>query len=295
VNQVSTSVESNLLTYARQTSDVNIWRYDIGTAPGAIISSTRWESNPDISKDGTKIAFVSDQSGTHEVWTADADGANAVQLTEMGGPLTSMPTWSPDGSKLAFVTWQDGAADIYTIEAAGGTPQAVVTSDAEDISPSWSAEGRYLYFSSNRDNGYQIWKKDLSNPDDEPTQVTTIGGLAAFESEDGSSVYFVRPNEPGIWRIDSEAGEISMIIDSLEPTDWGNWEITSDGIYIIRRFQGKALVTFYSFRTKQSRNIATLTNVPDDPSFSVSSDGKWLLFSRIDRRESDIILMEENG
>ncbi|NND71267.1 MAG: hypothetical protein HKN43_06790 [Rhodothermales bacterium] len=295
VSQVSTSAGGNLLTFARQTSDVNIWRYDIGITPGSVIASTRWDSNPDISKDGSKIAFVSDQSGNYEVWTADDRGEGAVQLTTMGAPLTSMPRWSPDGNKIAFVAWQDGAADIYTVDAAGGTPQPVVESPAEDISPSWSADGRFLYFSSNRSSGYQIWRKDLTKLEEDPVQVTSIGGLAAFESEDGASVYFVRPNEPGIWKIDVESDEVSMVLDSLEPTDWGNWEITNDGIYLIRRFQGKALVTFYSFRTRRSRNIATLTNVPDDPSFSVSSDGKWLLFSRIDRSESDIVLMEENG
>ena len=294
VSQVSTSAESNLLTYARQTSDVNIWRYDVGVTPKALIASTRWDSNPDISPDGSKIAYVSDKSGSYEVWTSDANGENSVQLTNLGGPLASMPKWSPDGSKIAFVTWQAGAADIFTIESAGGTPQPVVTSEAEDIAPSWSADGRHLYFSSNRNNGYQIWKTDLTH-DSEPVQVTSIGGLSAFESDDGGAIYFVRPNEPGIWKIDNEANEIEMVIDTLDPTDWGNWELANNGIYMVRRYQGKALVTFYSFRTNRSTNIATLTNVPVDPGFSISSDGSWFLYSRIDRAESDIVLMEESG
>ena len=294
VSQVSTAAESNLLTYARQTSDVNIWRYNLGTTPTALISSTRWDSNPDISPDGSRIAYVSDKSGNYEVWVSDSDGQESVQLTSLAGPLVSMPKWSPDGSKVAFVTWRQGAADIFIVEAAGGTAQPVITSDAEDIAPSWSADGRYLYFSSNRNNGYQIWKKDLTN-DGEPVQVTSIGGLSAFESADGAQVYFVRPNEPGIWKIDNEANEIEMVIDTLDPTDWGNWEIANGGIYMVRRYQGKALVTYHNFRTNRSRNIATLTNVPLDPGFSISSDGSWFLFSRIDRSESDIILMEENG
>ena len=60
----------------------------------------------------SKIAFVSNRSGTKEIYTADYDGANAVQVTR-DGAISVSPAISPDGRRIAYTGYQSGYADIY--------------------------------------------------------------------------------------------------------------------------------------------------------------------------------------
>ena len=79
------------LVYVRSFQDTNIWRVETSasgapasTPPVISISSTRRDSTPHLSPNGRRMAFVSDRSGRWEIWLADPDGSNAVQLTSTG-------------------------------------------------------------------------------------------------------------------------------------------------------------------------------------------------------------------
>ena len=73
--------------------DTNIWRAPgpLSTSPGIeatrLVASTREENSPQFSRDGSNV-FVSDRSGSREVWMCDSDGLNPVQLTNFGGSHT---------------------------------------------------------------------------------------------------------------------------------------------------------------------------------------------------------------
>src|SRR5262249_20439335 len=117
------------LVYSRTTGpDTNIWRAAIRTADAAsepllpLISSTRADMAPQYSPDANKIAFVSDRSGTREIWISNSDGSNAVQLTSFGGPLVGPPNWSSDGRRLVFHVRLEGQSDLFTISTNGGQP-----------------------------------------------------------------------------------------------------------------------------------------------------------------------------
>ncbi len=67
-----------------------------------------------------RIVFVSDRSGSREIWVCDSDGGNQVQLTKFGGSHVGSPRWSPDGRQIAFDSRPSGLSSIYVINASGG-------------------------------------------------------------------------------------------------------------------------------------------------------------------------------
>jgi Tol biopolymer transport system component len=75
------------LVYSCRLQDQNVWRIEVagGLAQPAtrIIASTLRDFEPRYAPDGRKISYASDRSGHIEVWTADADGSNQVQLTDL--------------------------------------------------------------------------------------------------------------------------------------------------------------------------------------------------------------------
>ena len=57
--------------------------------------------------------------------------------------------------------------------------------------PSWSRDGKWIYFASNRSGAWQVWRAPSEGGGPEE-QVTRLGGFAAFESEDGQYLYYAK-------------------------------------------------------------------------------------------------------
>src|SRR5438045_3696193 len=76
-----------------------------------------------------------------------------------------------------------GNADLYVISADGGKPRRLTTEASEDIVPSFSHDGNWIYFCSNRSGGQQIWKQPAAGG--QAVQITQQGGFDNVESPDG--------------------------------------------------------------------------------------------------------------
>ena len=70
-----------------------------------------------------------------------------------------------------------------------------------NVVPSWSRDGRWIYFASDRSGKMQVWKTPLDGGP--PVQVTTQGGFAPMESYDGKTLYFAKNGMPSpeIWQM----------------------------------------------------------------------------------------------
>jgi len=123
------------------------------------ITSTRGiEVSPSISPDGKLIAFVSDRGGTPQIYLMNRNGYDVRRLTFEGSYNTS-PRWSSDGKKIAFVGRYSGKHQIFTINPDGsGLTQLTDIGNNED--PSFSPDGRFIIFSSDRNetNGIYIMR-----------------------------------------------------------------------------------------------------------------------------------------
>src|SRR5690606_30692207 len=111
-------------------------------------------------------------------------------LTRFGGPFTSTPSWSPDGRRLAFVARGRGSVDVYVADVTGSPPRQLTSAPSNDRAPTWSRDGAWIYFGSNRGGGWDIWKVPSGGGD--AVRVTRGGGIAAQEGPPGTGLFFVR-------------------------------------------------------------------------------------------------------
>jgi WD40-like Beta Propeller Repeat len=121
---------------------------------------------------------------------------------------------------------------IYIVRADGSQLRQLTTSPFGQVVPSWSADGRSVYYASNETGSWQVWRQDVNGG--APSQVTKRGGFAAFESADGKWVYYAKGNATrGIWRVPVQGSEETPVLDALPPAMWGNWALRPDGIYFL--------------------------------------------------------------
>lgn len=111
-------------------------------------SSYGIEVSPAVSPDGQYIAFVSDRGGSPQIYIMRKDGTSIRRLTFEGSYNTS-PSWSPKGDRIVFVG-RRGKNQIFTIKP-DRTELTQLTFSGNNEDPSFSPDGRYITFSSDRD------------------------------------------------------------------------------------------------------------------------------------------------
>ena len=308
--QPAMAAEQGHLAFTRASWDENTYRVTLsgsGQATGApvrVIGSTRSELNAQFSPDGSRIVFESMRSGTQELWVADQDGRNALQLTSFNGRLGGTPAWSPDGQSIAFdLRNEDGRGDVYVMAARGGAPVRLTNHPADDLVPSWSRDGRSIYFGSTRSGRYEIWR--MSARGGEPAQVTRRGGTYAKESIDGKYLYYGRTGPgTGLWRVPVTGGEEVEVVPRL--ASYGNFAVASDGLYFEARLPGnplghtpdftpftrlEAAIDYFSFATGRISRVLALDRHAGH-GFDLSPDKRTLMFAQMDSFTEDLMLVE---
>jgi Tol biopolymer transport system component/DNA-binding winged helix-turn-helix (wHTH) protein len=295
------SQQGRYLAYERNEDEENIWRlvlrdqtHSNSSAKVLIPAGNTDNFLPQFSPDGRKIAFQSNRSGYSEIWVCDADGSNLAQLTNAQS-LTGSPRWSPDGRYIAFDSRPEQHSEIDVVEFPRGTPHRLVSfPDADSVVPSWSHDGRWLYFASNRGGKLlHIWKIAVHDGIADPgstSQITTAVGYAAFESADGRLLFYADPPLPGIWIAPRHGKRETVMWRGPGPDQWSNWVVTEEGMYFLAPGHPGPTIEFLNFKTRQVSQIAYLER-PSFYGFALAPDGKSLIYSQQDRNEREILIM----
>jgi Tol biopolymer transport system component len=294
------SRDGKKLAFAQSYIDTNIWRLDLQSGElRSFITSTQFDTSPQYSPDGSRIAFRSSRSGRQEIWVAETSNPlSARQLTRTAGNLTGSPRWSPDGTRIACDARPDGQPDIFVVDAATGQMTRITTESSEDVVPSWSNDGKWIYFASNRTGSMQVWKSPSSGG--AAQQVTREGGFATRESADAKYLYYAKGRTlPGLWRVPVEGGTEEQVFARLKPGYWGYWSICDGNLYLMDKESPKTPTALFKYELSTHK----LTRLRDmarplvlaDSAFSMSPDCGSILYAQRDEGGSDIMFVELSG
>jgi Tol biopolymer transport system component len=168
---------------------------------------------PQWSPDGKRLArsgWAGEEYPYVEVVSLEGGPTETFRIhAGQGDPAGFELSWSADGRFLAYGTPFQRVSvlsEIWVTDAHGGAIHRVVGGDSFNISPSWSKDGRSLFFVSNRGGGMDLWRQRLTGdaePVGPPEAVTTgLEGWFATPSRDGTKLAVAKRRAiASLWRV----------------------------------------------------------------------------------------------
>jgi hypothetical protein len=191
--------------------DIFIADIDGGTVENLTDSPGIQEESADWSSQGP-IVFDSDETGTFEIYSINADGSGKRQLTDNTWD-DKRPEWSPEGDQIAFESRQFGGNDIHVMDADGENERSLTETEADEGVPAWSPDGDQIAYRSNDliDRAdFEVWVMGAARGEDPHAVTHDIGTVRAPTwSPDGNEIVFSSGGvgNHGLSILDLETGE----------------------------------------------------------------------------------------
>jgi Tol biopolymer transport system component len=174
----------------------------------------------------------------------------------------------------------------------GGAVRKLTSDEGDEIDPSWSRDGNWIYYSCNRTGRFEIWKAPAEGG--KGVQVTRNGGFVSFEAPGGQLLYYTKSldYEPssGLWAVPVKGGEEKKILEFVLERAFF---VAENGIYYVPRpgRDGGTSINFRDFSTGKTREIVHL-KVRSSGSLTVSPDRSSVLLSVVARRGANVMVVE---
>ena len=150
--------------------------YD-GENEAIVMESSDPIMSPAWSPDSRRLAYVSFEGSKSAIYVQTLRTGNRIMVSGDPG-INGAPAFSPDGRKLVVTLGGvDGNLDIYLLDLASKQKKRLTTHRAIDTEGTWSPDGRYIYFTSDRAGGPQIYR--ISANGGTPERVTFEGSYNA--------------------------------------------------------------------------------------------------------------------
>lgn len=189
---------------ARQQGDERTYSLIVSDQDGfnehTIMESNDPIMSPAWSPDSRQLAYVSFEGSKASIFVQTLRTGNRFNVSSKPG-INGAPSFSPDGRKLVVTLGGvDGNLDIYVLDINTRRTTRLTTHRAIDTEGTWSPDGQYIYFTSDRSGGPQVYR--ISASGGSPERVTFEGSYNARPrlSPDGNKLAMVH-NDRGNYRI----------------------------------------------------------------------------------------------
>ena len=239
-----------------------------------------------------------------QIWILDAQGHNPQQVTSdiSEAVVHVRPRWSPDGRRIVFQNIERTKFDVRVVDLASKTLAWITNDLYRDIDPVWSQSGRFVYFSSDRAGGLNLWRSEIAQdgaPAGPPQQLTTGAGqdVQAALSPDGKKLAFaILKQNADLWKLPVSQetghaeGEPQEVLATTREDSRGAWSPDGKWIAFNSDRSGDMNIWLHSLADGSTRQLTKGPGGDFQPSWS--PDGRWIVFFSSRSGNADIWKVE---
>ncbi|MCR5362029.1 MAG: hypothetical protein K6E73_08470 [Bacteroidales bacterium] len=248
-------------------------------------NSISWYSNRiiGVSPDGSRIAFLSAQENTSNIFVKGIDGSSpSVQRTKRQTVLDF--AYSTDGKYLVFSERYGKNSQVFQTDANAGFVCRQITSGANDFTPVFSYDMTRIFFARQDKNGQSVWSYDVASN----FLSTYTTGMNPYPLPDSVSFLCVRTGAMGqgeIWRINFQSGIEECIVSDANRS-FTTPMISPDGQWILMVGETNIITPTFNYRNTDifvcridGSQLTQLTyHAADDISPVWDNEGKYIYF-----------------
>ncbi len=245
----------------------------------------------------TRIAYISNGTGSKELYVMDYDGHGPKKLTDLKSICLS-PAWSPEGGRIVFTSFWKRNPGLYLLDLKGASSLQGILAGFSPLCSggAWSADGAWMAFSASLDGNTELFRLLLDGAG-KPERLTKNWAIDVSPSwaPDGKHIVFVsdRAGRPDLYVLQPENGKIRRLTFEGSYNADPEWSPRGDGIAYVSRVAGH----FQIFRVRpDGTDRRQLTEGAGDhlkPSWS--PDGRLIVFSSNRKGSPDLYLMRADG
>ena len=281
-DQIAVITGQSAIDIWSQTIDSPLSNRELGKP---FIQSSAIDYFPVFANHSERVAFVSLRTGDVQIWMREKNGKEYPISSFTDGRTVKRLQWSPDDKYLL----SDFKNQIYSINIETGVVRTILTTDhsATAETASWSKSGKSIYFSSDKDGDWQIYRTSATG-NGEIELITQSGGYSAQESDDGKLLYYLKYHKPGLWRYSFKDKKEERVVEDIDVFSYNGWYIRGESIYYISN-DAKAPGIYHRSPNKDKQRLISLD--PIIRSFALSPNENKAIYPKIFQRESAIVLL----
>ncbi|MEJ2187958.1 MAG: hypothetical protein P8Y93_00845 [Acidobacteriota bacterium] len=241
----------------------------------------------------SRIAFVSDRSGTSEIWVMDWDGANPTQLTKHGA-IALAPTWSPNGKNLVFTSFLRGTPALYLLTPQEGYLRLLWDKGGVNSSATFSPDGKKIAFASSQDGNTDIFVMSVEGGT--PRRLTTARGIDTQPAwaPNGRQIAFTstRSGAPQIYLMDADGSNVRRLTFDGAFHDEATWTQDGTRVACTTKIKNHFQIATIDIITGQQTVISAPGN-NESPCFS--PDGSMIAFVSDRTGSPQIFITDADG
>ncbi|MBI5561278.1 MAG: Tol-Pal system beta propeller repeat protein TolB [Deltaproteobacteria bacterium] len=241
----------------------------------------------------TRILFVSDRTGNKEIYAADYDGGNVMQLTR-NGHINISPQWSPNGKKVIYVSYKSGTPGLYMLDMRSGSDSAVSAKVGINIGGRFSPDAGRIALTLSGEKSPEIYILTLDTGDYRRITDNYAIDVSPSWSPDGSKIAYTSDisGNPHIFMVDLNEGKPKRLTYDGKYDSSPAW--SPDGRSIaFSRSNGADFDIWVMDSTGGNERQLTFQGGNQSPSWS--PDGRYIIYSGGNGAKTALYIMQADG
>jgi len=224
----------------------------------------------------SRFAFISDRSGSKELWLMRWDGSEPQQLTNHKSVALG-PAWSPDGDWLVFTSFLSGRPQLYALRPTEGFLKPISSLPGVNSSPSLSPDGTRVAFAAGDDGNTDIYVVPIGGGTAERLTSSRAIETQPAWSPNGRQIVFTSTasGSPQLYLMDAEGTNVRRLTFEDTFADEAAWAPDGVRLAYTTQVENRFQIAILDLRT-MTRTVVPGPGSNESPCWS--PDGTTLAF-----------------